>query len=82
LGSHTDCRSAAGANLKLSGARAKASAAYIVAKGIAAGRIKGKGYGETKLINSCACEGKIVSSCSEEEHTKNRRTEFVITKLQ
>jgi outer membrane protein OmpA-like peptidoglycan-associated protein len=82
LGSHTDCRSAAGANLKLSGARAKASAAYIVAKGIAAGRIKGKGYGETKLLNSCACEGKIVSSCSEEEHTKNRRTEFVITKLQ
>jgi len=82
LGSHTDCRSAASANLKLSTARAKASAAYIVKNGIAASRITGKGYGETKLLNNCACEGKVVSSCPEEEHTKNRRTEFIVTKMQ
>lgn len=81
LGSHTDCRSSAASNLKLSTARAKASAAYIVKKGIQKTRIVGKGYGETKLLNSCACEGKTVSPCSEEEHTKNRRTEFLITKL-
>lgn len=82
LGSHTDCRSGAAANLKLSTARAKASAAYIVKKGIAKTRITGKGYGESKLLNNCACEGKTQSNCSEEEHTKNRRTEFIITRMQ
>lgn len=82
LGSHTDCRSAAAANLKLSTARAKASAAYIVKKGIDKSRIVGKGYGESKLLNNCACEGKTVSTCPEEEHTKNRRTEFIITRMQ
>ena len=81
LGSHTDCRSSAASNLKLSSARAKASAAYIVKKGINKTRIVGKGFGETKLLNNCACEGKTTSSCPEEEHTKNRRTEFLITRL-
>lgn len=81
LGSHTDCRSSAASNLKLSTARAKASAAYIVKKGINKLRIVGKGYGETKLLNNCACEGKVQSTCPEEEHTKNRRTEFLITRL-
>lgn len=82
LGSHTDCRSSAASNLKLSTARAKASAAYIVKKGINKAHIVGKGYGETKLLNDCTCEGKKTSSCPEEEHTKNRRTEFLITRLQ
>lgn len=82
LGSHTDCRSAAASNMKLSTARAKASAAYIVKKGINKSRITGKGYGESKLLNDCACEGKTLSPCSEEEHTKNRRTEFIITRMQ
>jgi outer membrane protein OmpA-like peptidoglycan-associated protein len=81
LGAHTDCRGAAAANLKLSGARAKASAAYIIKSGIDKTRIVGKGYGESKLLNSCACEGKVKSTCSEEEHAKNRRTEFIIVKL-
>jgi outer membrane protein OmpA-like peptidoglycan-associated protein len=81
LGAHTDCRGAAAANLKLSGARAKASAAYIVKKGIDKTRITGKGYGESKLLNSCACEGKVKPTCSEDEHAKNRRTEFIIVKL-
>ncbi|MDF2447705.1 MAG: hypothetical protein K0R26_209 [Bacteroidota bacterium] len=81
LGAHTDCRGAAAANLKLSGARAKASAAYIVKNGIEKTRISGKGYGESKLLNSCACEGKVKPTCSEEEHAKNRRTEFIIVKL-
>lgn len=81
LGAHTDCRGAAAANLKLSGARAKASAAYIVKQGIDKTRIAGKGYGESKLLNSCACEGKVKPTCSEDEHAKNRRTEFIIVKL-
>jgi len=81
LGAHTDCRGAAASNLKLSDARAKASAAYIVKQGIDKTRISGKGYGESKLLNSCACEGKVKPSCSEDEHAKNRRTEFIIVKL-
>jgi outer membrane protein OmpA-like peptidoglycan-associated protein len=81
LGSHTDCRSSAKSNLKLSDQRAKASAAYIVKKGIKKERIVGKGYGETKLLNACACEDKVISTCTEEEHSINRRTEFIVTKL-
>lgn len=81
LGSHTDCRSSAASNMKLSTARAKASASYIASKGIPRDRITGKGYGETKLLNGCACEGKLASNCLEEDHARNRRTEFIITKL-
>jgi outer membrane protein OmpA-like peptidoglycan-associated protein len=81
LGSHTDCRSSAASNLKLSTNRAKASANYIIKKGINKLRITGKGYGETKLLNNCICEGQMQSSCPEEDHAKNRRTEFIITKL-
>ncbi len=82
LGAHTDCRGAASANKKLSDARAKASAAYIINKGkFNKDRIVGKGYGESKLLNACACEGKVQSKCSEEEHSVNRRTEFIVTKM-
>jgi len=82
LGAHTDCRGVAGANKKLSDARAKASAAYIIKKGkFKKDRILGKGYGELKLLNACACEGKIQPKCSEEEHSVNRRTEFIVTKM-
>lgn len=81
LGSHTDCRSSAASNMKLSTARAKASATYIIKRGIDKSRIVGKGYGESKLLNNCACEGKVQSACAEEDHAVNRRTEFIITKL-
>jgi outer membrane protein OmpA-like peptidoglycan-associated protein len=81
LGSHTDCRGSAASNLSLSDKRAKASAAYIVSKGIDKSRIYGKGYGESKLINDCKCEGKVKSSCPEAAHAENRRTEFKIVKI-
>ena len=81
LGSHTDCRSAAAFNLQLSAARSRASAEYIIKKGINRSRITTKGYGESKLLINCGCEGKVKSNCSEEDHAKNRRTEFLITKL-
>ena len=35
----------------------------------------------SKLINGCEREAKVVSSCSEDEHQVNRRTEFLITKF-
>jgi outer membrane protein OmpA-like peptidoglycan-associated protein len=80
LASHTDCISSKGFNQTLSNNRAKASADYIK-KGITnPGRISGKGYGETKLISQCPCEGEVVSNCSDNEHQKNRRTEFMVIK--
>ena len=81
LGSHTDCRSSAQFNLKLSDKRAKASATYIKSKITKPERIYGKGYGESKLLNGCACEGTVKPTCSEEEHQLNRRTEFKIIKF-
>jgi len=81
LASHTDCRGSAVSNLSLSDKRAKSSAAYIVSKGIPAGRITGKGYGESKLVNGCACEGAVKPKCGEDVHAQNRRTEFNISKI-
>lgn len=81
LGSHTDCRSSIAFNDKLSANRAKASADYIKSRIQNPERIYGKGYGESKLKIDCPCEGTVKSSCSEEEHQQNRRTEFVILKM-
>ena len=82
LGSHTDCRSSYESNMKLSDNRAKSSAEYISQKISNPERISGKGYGETKLINGCACEGAVKSKCTEAEHQANRRTEFIILKIE
>ena len=81
LGSHTDCRGNKAANIQLSDKRAKASATYIKKRIQYPERIFGKGYGESKLVNGCACEGKVVSNCTEDEHQQNRRTEFIIIKM-
>lgn len=78
LRSHTDSRASAAYNLKLSDQRAKSAAAYLFSKGIAKDRIIGKGYGESMLLNKCA-DGV---QCSEEEHQKNRRTEFKILRME
>jgi len=78
LGSHTDCRGTYSYNTRLSDNRAKSSAEYVRDRITNPERIYGKGYGESKLVNECACEGKKVSNCTEEEHQLNRRTEFVI----
>lgn len=76
-GSHTDSRGIEGYNLWLSDRRAKSTVNYIISKGIDPTRITGKGYGETQLINQCSDGVK----CTEAEHAKNRRTEFVIIKM-
>ena len=81
LGSHTDCRASIKYNATLSDKRAKASAAYIKSKITNPTRIYGKGYGESVLLNGCACEGTVKSTCSEEEHQKNRRTEFKVISM-
>jgi len=78
LGSHTDCRSDAIFNLQLSQNRAAATAGYIKQRISNPTRVYGKGYGESRLITKCPCEGKVESTCSEDEHQKNRRTEFLV----
>lgn len=71
--SHTDARGADNYNLRLSDRRAKATVQYIISKGIAKDRISGKGMGETEPKVAC-------TTCTEEEHAQNRRSEFLIVK--
>ncbi len=72
--SHTDSRGSDRYNLELSDRRAKSTVAYIVSQGISADRVAGRGYGETELVNRC----NNFTKCSEKEHQKNRRSEFII----
>lgn len=73
--SHTDSRGKDAYNMKLSDARAKATQAYIISKGIDATRIESAiGYGETRLTNKCANGVK----CTETEHLANRRSDFIV----
>lgn len=73
--SHTDSRGKDAYNMKLSDNRAKATQTYIVSKGINAERIESaSGYGESRPVNKCTNGVK----CTEEEYSKNRRSEFII----
>ncbi len=75
--SHTDSRSSFWYNKRLSVKRMRATISYIVRKGeIYWKRIRGKAYGERRLINKC---GNDVP-CTEEEHQENRRSEFIVRK--
>ncbi|WP_241507286.1 OmpA family protein [Aquimarina sediminis] len=73
--SHTDSRSSYWYNKRLSVKRMRATIRYLVRKGeISWRRIRGKAYGERKLINKCAND----VPCTEEEHQENRRSEFIV----
>ncbi|MBP7451144.1 MAG: OmpA family protein, partial [Flavobacteriales bacterium] len=73
LSSHTDCRGKDPYNLSLSQKRAKSAVDYIISKGIPKANITSKGYGESQPSEPCACE-----QCSEDQHQRNRRTEFKV----
>ena len=75
--SHTDSRQSAEYNANLSERRAQATVAWMVKQGIAKDRLTGKGYGESQLTNKCSDD----VPCTEEEHQKNRRSEFIILAL-
>ena len=77
LHSHTDSRASSDYNMTLSENRAKSAAEYLQSRGIAADRVKSRGFGKTMLINKCA--GGV--PCSEAEHQQNRRTELRILSL-
>ena len=74
IASHTDARAPFDYNIKLSQRRAQSVVNWLADKGITRDRIQPKGYGETKLRNNCADDVK----CSEDEHQRNRRTEFKV----
>ncbi|MGB0974876.1 MAG: OmpA family protein [Flavobacteriaceae bacterium] len=71
--SHTDNRGTDEYNKDLSNKRAQATVAYVVSKGISEARIFGKGFGESDLKINC-------TECTEEENSKNRRSEFMIVR--
>jgi len=75
--SHTDSRATFKYNEALSDRRAKSTIQWLIKNGIDKGRLTGKGYGETQLVNKCADN----VPCTEAEHQENRRSEFIITAL-
>jgi outer membrane protein OmpA-like peptidoglycan-associated protein len=71
---HTDSKGEPEYSLNITKERADIVVNYLVEKGIEADRIESNGYGDTQLLNHCAKDVK----CSEAEHRKNRRIEFVV----
>ncbi|MEL4308906.1 OmpA family protein [Joostella sp. CR20] len=77
--SHTDSRGPDAYNMELSDKRAKATRDYIISQGITSTRIESAiGYGESRLLNECS-NGV---HCTEEQHDINRRSEFIILKME
>ena len=74
LGAHTDNRASDLYNLHLSHNRAKATLEYLVDNGIDRKRLRSKGFGEHFPLVDCG------DKCTEEEHSINRRCEFLILK--
>ena len=72
--SHTDFRGNDAYNMALSDRRAKATRQYVISKGIDASRITAIGKGENEPKVPCG------TTCTEEEHQLNRRSEFTILK--
>ena len=77
LSSHTDSRGDLASNQTLSQKRSEYIVNFLVSAGVNANQMVAKGYGETKLLNECG-DG---ATCTEEQHEKNRRTEFRILEI-
>jgi outer membrane protein OmpA-like peptidoglycan-associated protein len=72
IGGHTDNIGSSGANLRLSGRRARAVMKYLVSRKIAANRVAARGYGATK---------PVTANSTEKGRRLNRRVEFSILGL-
>ena len=75
LGAHTDSRASDMYNLILSNRRAASTLEFLVSGGIKRNRLRSKGYGESVPLINC-----YVKVCTEQEHSINRRCEFIILK--
>lgn len=71
---HTDTQGNAEYNMELSKKRTQATVQYVISQGIDESRISGEGFGESRPVVDCG------SDCTEEDHAKNRRSEFIIVK--
>ncbi|MCC6412854.1 MAG: OmpA family protein [Saprospiraceae bacterium] len=67
---HTDSKGSDAFNLKLSERRAQRCRQYLIDKGISAGRLTAKGYGEAK---------PIATNATTQGQAKNRRVEFELS---
>ena len=77
--SHTDSRGELSYNDKLSIDRANSTYEYLISKGIDSSRItEHEGFGERRLTNGCENGAK----CEENEHQLNRRTQFIVVKME
>jgi len=77
--SHTDSRGALTYNDKLSIDRANSTYEYLVSKGVKPERITAhEGFGERRLTNGCE-DG---ANCEEADHQLNRRTQFIVVKME
>ena len=75
--SHTDSRQTHKYNELLSDRRAKSTLEFMAKNGINRNRLTAKGFGETQLVNNCSDD----VPCSEDDHQKNRRSEFIVLKM-
>tara|TARA_R110000868_G_scaffold299242_1_gene559468 strand:+ start:18929 stop:20842 length:1914 start_codon:yes stop_codon:yes gene_type:complete len=77
--SHTDSRGTRSYNDKLSIDRANSTYEYLISKGIDTSRItEHEGFGERRLTNGCEDGAK----CEEKQHQLNRRTQFIVVKME
>ena len=77
--SHTDSRGKLSYNDKLSIDRANTTYEYLISKGVDPARItEHQGFGERRLTNGCE-DGE---DCEEEQHQLNRRTQFIVVKME
>jgi outer membrane protein OmpA-like peptidoglycan-associated protein len=77
--SHTDSRGALSYNDRLSIDRANSTYEYLISKGVKAERITAhEGFGERRLTNGCEDGAK----CEEADHQLNRRTQFIVIKME
>lgn len=78
ISSSTDCRATNAYNMALSQRRANSTAQYLISKGINKNRIKLSWTGENNLSTNCPCEPTNESSCTEEQHQLNRKSNFKV----
>jgi outer membrane protein OmpA-like peptidoglycan-associated protein/tetratricopeptide (TPR) repeat protein len=74
--SHTDSRGPRAYNERLSNLRAREVVRDLIRRGIDPDRLSYEGRGESQLVNEC----KDGTYCTNDEHAKNRRTEFALIK--
>jgi outer membrane protein OmpA-like peptidoglycan-associated protein len=72
IGGHTDSTGSSAYNQDLSERRARAVVEYLAGRGVIPGKLKAKGYGDTKPVGD---------NTTEKGRAKNRRTELKILKI-